>query len=174
VGLDVRGKLAERPGFGIDRALERADRYFVVISCIDEKHFGIGDELVPVLRLHVSTDAFVGIDAIYSERDDLFLQLDLGAIERLLVTVRFLVIDIGQTVIASEPIQQRVDGFPRPGNRAIDALFRKQKRSLDAVQKKCFEQGLAQRNVIRQRYELVQRGHNDSLGHEYFHQWSPA
>ncbi len=174
VSLDVVRKVSERFGLRVDRTFERTDCHFVVVTGVDQQHFRIGDQRVPVLRLDIGSNLPIRIDTLNAERDDLLLQLDLGAIERLLVAVRFLVVDVGKAVIEPKPFKQRIDGLAGTGDRAVDTLLGQQQGALDAIVREGFEQGFAQRNVIRQRYELVQRCHNDFSCHGYFRQWSPA
>ena len=87
-------KLAEGGGFRVHRTFEAANRHFVVVASIDYQHFGVGDDVVPVLWLHVSAHGVVGVDARHAQRDDLFFQFDLGAVERRLVAKRLFMVDI--------------------------------------------------------------------------------
>src|SRR5690606_11032479 len=86
----IFGEFAEGPGLRVDRPLEGADRYLVIIAGVDQQHFRIADQRIPVLRLDIGADPLVGTDARYADGDDFLLQLDLGAIERHLVAERFL------------------------------------------------------------------------------------
>ncbi len=172
--LDVIGELAERLGLRIDRALEGTDRHFVVVAGVDQQNLGIGDQRVPIPRLDVGTDPLIGIDTGYAQRDDLLLQLHLGAIERLFVAVGFLVVDVSQARVAAKPVEQRIDRLAGAGYRTVDALLRQQQGALDAVFGKRREERVTQGDVVRQRYELVKRCHNDFSCHGVFHQWSPA
>ena len=173
MGLDVLGELAERLGLGIDGALEGADGHFVVVARIDQQHLGVGDQGVPVLGLDVGADALVGVHARHAEGDDFLLQLDLGAVEGLLVAVGLLVVDIGQARVALEPGQQAVDALARGGNGAVDAFLGEQQGALHAAFEHGVEQGLAQRFVIRQGHELVQRRDNNLRSHAVFSSGHP-
>jgi hypothetical protein len=63
------------------------------------------------LRLDVGADCLVRVHARHAEGDDLFLELDLGAVERLLVAVRLFVVDVDQARVVAQPGQQAVDAF---------------------------------------------------------------
>ena len=79
-------------------------------------------------------------------------------------------VDIGQTGILAEPGEQRIDGRAGAGNGAVDALFGEQQGALDAVVEQGLQQGLAQRLIIRQGDEFIQRRHDDLVSHEQFSQ----
>ncbi len=176
--LDVLRKLSKRRGLRIDGAFEGADRDFVIVASIDQQHFGIADQVVPVLGLDVSTDALVRVDAFDTQGHDLFLELDLGAIERLLVAVGFLVVDIDQARVVLQPRHQAIDAFASAGHCAVDALVGNQQCALDTVVDHRLQQRLAQLHVIAEGDELVQRGHDDRLSHRLlshvFLQWRPS
>ncbi|MOA19867.1 hypothetical protein D3C78_1402750 [compost metagenome] len=74
-------------------------------------------------------------------------------------------VDVHQAFITAQPGQQAVDTFTGTGDSAIDAFFGQQQGALDAVGGHAFEQRFAQLDVIFQGDELVQRRHDDSLGH---------
>jgi hypothetical protein len=75
------------------------------------------------------------------------------------------VIDVGQARIFFQPGEQGIDPFAAAGHGAVDAFFGQQQRAFDAVGIEGFEQGFTQRDVVRQGDELVQRRHDDLLGH---------
>ncbi|MCY1546027.1 hypothetical protein D9M68_820020 [compost metagenome] len=74
-------------------------------------------------------------------------------------------VDIGQTRIEPEPGEQAVNAITTTGNGAVDAFFGKQQGAFDAAIQHGLQQGFAQRLVIRQGDEFVQRRHDDLVGH---------
>ncbi|MCY1424330.1 hypothetical protein D9M71_400690 [compost metagenome] len=74
-------------------------------------------------------------------------------------------VDVGQARIVLQPGEQAVDAFAGAGNGAVDALFGEQQGALDVVVEQGLQQGFAQREVVRQGDELVQRRDDDVLGH---------
>ncbi len=172
--FDVVGEFAKTGGFRIDGTFEGADRHFVIVARVDQQHFRVADQRVPVLRINVSTDFFVRVDAFDTEGDDLFLELDLGTVERLLVAVRLFMIDVDHARVILEPGEQAVDAFTSTGNRAVDAFFGNQKRAFDAVVDHRLQQWLAQVDVIFEGDELIQCRHDNRLCHGYFSRWLPS
>ena len=166
VRLDVLGKLAERLGFRVYRTFKGAHRHFVVVARIDQQHLRITDQRVPVLGLDVCANFLVRIDAGHTEGDDFLLQLDLGAVERLLVAVGFLVVDISQARILVKPGHQAIDTGTRAGDGAIDALFSQQQGALYRVIQHALQQRLTQVMEVRQGNEFIQRGDNDLVSHK--------
>ncbi|MNN04354.1 hypothetical protein D3C81_1170790 [compost metagenome] len=171
--LHVLGELAERLGLRVDGACEGADGHLVVVARVDQQHLRVGDQRIPVLRLDIGADRLARVDAGHAQGDDLLLELDLGAVERLLAAIRFLVVDVDQPRIGVQPGQQRVDGGAAAGHGAVDAFRRQQQGALDAVFQHRRQQRLAQGDVILEGDELVQRRHHDVLTHDAL-QWSPA
>src|SRR3546814_222527 len=76
VSLDVVRKVSERFGLRVDRTFERTDCHFVVVTGVDQQHFRIGDQRVPVLRLDIGSNLPIRIHTLNAERDDLLLQLE--------------------------------------------------------------------------------------------------
>ncbi|MNR43781.1 hypothetical protein D3C85_1624420 [compost metagenome] len=74
-------------------------------------------------------------------------------------------VDIDQARIAAQPGQQAVDTFTGSRHGAVDAFFGQQQGAFDAILFHGLEQRFAQLDVIFQGDELVQRRHDDSLGH---------
>jgi hypothetical protein len=128
---DPSREVAEAFRLGIQRALERAERDFVIVAHIDEDHIGIVQQLVPVLRRHVGSSHPRRIHTGHAQRHDLFFQTHLHAIERHFRRARFLVLEIRESRVAAQMLQQRMYGLRFPANRAVDPLLGQQNRSLD-------------------------------------------
>src|SRR5690606_40022112 len=62
--------------------------------------------------------------------------------------------------------EQCIDAGTTTGHGAVDAFFGQQQRALDAIVDKGLQQRFAQRLVIRQGDEFIQRRDNDLVGHE--------
>lgn len=110
---------------------------------------------------------FVGVDAFDAQGHDLFLELDLGAVERLVVAVRFFMVDVDHARVVLQPGHQAINAFAAAGNGAVDAFFGDQQGAFDAIVDHCLQQWLAQRNVVFEGDELIQCRHDDGLGHGY-------
>jgi hypothetical protein len=77
VGFDIVGKFAKTGGFRVDSAFKGADRHFVVVAGVDQQHFWIADQRVPVLGVDVGTDFLVRVDAFNPRVTISFLSLTL-------------------------------------------------------------------------------------------------
>ncbi|MCY1444646.1 hypothetical protein D9M71_611280 [compost metagenome] len=165
VGFDVVGKFAKTGGFRVDGAFEGANRDFVIVAGVDQQHFRVADQRVPVLWIDVGADLFVRVHAFHAEGDDFFLEFDLGAVERLLVAVRLFMVDVVHARVVLEPGHQPVDAFAAAGHGAVDAFFGNQQGAFDAVVDHRLQQGLAQGDVIFQGDELIQCRHDNLLCH---------
>ncbi|CSB58280.1 Uncharacterised protein [Vibrio cholerae] len=82
VFLYIVWKLAERLRFWVERVFKGAKLYFVVVSGIHHQDFRIGNQRVPILRLHISAHYMTGIYAFYAHGHDLFFEFDLSAVKR--------------------------------------------------------------------------------------------
>ena len=78
-------QLGEALSLWVDRAGKSANLELVVVAGVDQHHLGLGDQFVPLLGLHVSARHAVGVYAVDAQGNDLFFQLDLEAIERLML-----------------------------------------------------------------------------------------
>src|SRR5690606_2028518 len=81
IGLYVIGEFGKRRGVRIHGAFEGTDCHFVIVAGIDQQHFGVADQRVPVLRLDVSAYPLIGVHTRHAEGNDFLLELDLGAVE---------------------------------------------------------------------------------------------
>ncbi len=160
----ILGKLAEGSGLRIDRSLEGADGNLVVIAGIDQQHFRIADQRVPVLGLDIGADPLIGADTRNADGDDFLLQFDLGAVEGHFLTEGLLPVQITQARITPQPFEQRAGAFAGTGDSAVDTFQSQQQRTFHTMFVHGVEQRLAQAFKIFQGDELVQR-HHDNLGH---------
>ena len=68
------GKFAEGLGPWVNRTFEGANGHFIIIACIDQHSVRIGNQRVPIFRLHISANLTLRINALYAERHNLFFE----------------------------------------------------------------------------------------------------
>ena len=78
---DVVREITEGSGVRVDGTGEGPHFHFIVIARVDQQHLRIGNQRIPVLRLHIGPDGVTRVDALDAHGDDLALELDLGAQE---------------------------------------------------------------------------------------------
>ena len=80
--FDVCGEVAEGFCVWVECPFKGADFDFEVVPGIDERHFGVTDEGVPVFGIDVRPYSASGIDAFHPEMNNFFFESYLHAAER--------------------------------------------------------------------------------------------
>ena len=159
----ILGKLPEGSGFRVDGALEGAHFHFIIIAGIDQQGFRITDHRVPFLRAQIGAHGTIGVDAFHPHGDNFFLELHLGTQEGMRVVEGFLVLQIRQTGILTEPAKYRVDTRPWTGDGAVNALVGQQQGAAHILCEHQRQKGLAQLLEIAQTDKLVQGSNDDAV-----------
>ena len=79
-------KLAKGIGFRVYCAFKCADGILVFITGINNQYFRVRNQVVPLFRLNVGANRVLRIDPVDAHSDNFFFELDLSAVEGLLVT----------------------------------------------------------------------------------------
>ena len=117
------GKLAERFGFRVYRALECADGHLVIVAGVDQHNIGAANKIVPVLRGNIVPNLRFRVYIGLAHCDDLALKLYLAAGKGLLAGGAFFPFQIGATGQGTHMCQHRVDPGAAAGDCAVDPLL---------------------------------------------------
>ena len=152
------GEIAEMIDADGERVLERAELHFVIVARVEQ---GDGTALVEpplqFLRRELGGRAPRGINAIDTERDDLFLQSHEHPGERLMLRLAELRLQILQAGQAAQLPQQQINLVRRSGDEQVDALGAEENGALQFPLTAQAQQACAQVPKFGQRGELIGR-----------------
>ena len=151
-------KIPKTLGFGVDSALKRTDPDLVIISCVDDDHVILADQIIPVAGFHIAAYCGCRIDIRLTHGHDFFLQPHPHPEKGHVRSLAFLVLQISATRQIADMCQYGVDTLPRPGDSAVDPFARQQERTPDPMPIACRQQWRAQGGGIIEGREFIERG----------------
>ena len=158
-------QFAEAAGARVDGPLKSANCHLVVVARVHHHHVGLADQLVPLVGRHIGAGVFGGLYVGHTQGDDLALQADLHAVERVACAQCFFVLQRRQTRVVLQPGQHRTHTVHRACDGAVDTFGRQQHVALDLVRGALGQQVGAQGRGVVQRDKTVKRGGEKGLGH---------
>ena len=137
---------AEGGGVGIDGVFKRTELHFVIVARVNQQHFGIADELVPIFRWNVFARGVVGVHRRITERDNFGPDDDSQAVKCFAFRLTFAMRHSSKTRIAPDKFKQRCDSGLRSGEGGVEAFGGEDDRAVHLVR---FAFGLEARLPIR-------------------------
>ena len=126
VVFHIIGKFTKRARQRINGPRKTADPDLLVIAGINHDHIGVADDRIPVFGRDIGADLLVGINAVNTQCDNLFLQAHFQPQKWHLARLRPFMVDGVETGQTTEGLQNLLHRRARTGHGAVDP-FRRQK-----------------------------------------------
>ena len=137
--LHVLRPFAKFSSLWVEGTLEAAQFHFVIVASVDQSHFGVVDQFIPLFRWHVFTDSFIWVNRGVAQCHDFITENNAQTMKDELFGEAFAVRHVGKALVHADISKHGIDSFFRSGDGGVNAFRGEDKGAEYAC---CFAPGL--------------------------------